>query len=184
MKIISNINRPDYGNIIPGSTNDIPSGYDKNLFKKPAVTADVITITFINKEPHILLIQRKFPPYKDFWAIPGGFIEMSEDLHEAAKRELQEETGINFSKKEGIKYFDQLRTYGKPGRDPRDRVITVAYLAVIDAEKFKIKAADDAKDAAWVPLEKALESKALAFDHEEILNDAGNRVRELNFSTM
>ncbi|TLX74091.1 NUDIX hydrolase [Labilibacter sediminis] len=129
-------------------------------YPRPAVTVDVILIT---KEvsPKVLLIQRKFDPYKDNWAFPGGFLDMDEDLHVAAMRELEEETSIkNIT-------LTQFKTYGAVERDPRGRTVSVVYYAFID-EQLKATAMDDAKNAEWFDLKQM---PRLAFDHQTIIDD-------------
>lgn len=124
----------------------------------------------------VLLIKRKHAPYKNAWALPGGFVEETETLERSALRELQEETGITNVK------LEQLHTFGDPGRDPRGHTVTVAYFACVLAESLKSRAGDDAAAVAWVPLKKlALPGRAegrrgkkmdLAFDHDKIIQRA------------
>jgi 8-oxo-dGTP diphosphatase len=117
----------------------------------------------------ILLIQRKYPPFKNAWAIPGGFVLPDESLEEAVRRELVEETGIE------VNYLEQLYTFGDPQRDPRKRVISVAYFALVKSAQYQqLKASTDAENAQWFNI-KSLPS--LAFDHKKILNLAIERVR-------
>ncbi|HEV8508671.1 MAG TPA: NUDIX domain-containing protein [Chitinophagaceae bacterium] len=117
----------------------------------------------------VLLIQRKYPPFKDLWALPGGFVFEKESLEEAVKRELQEETGIRVS------YLEQLYTFGKPGRDPRQRVISIAYFALVKSSMYQeLKASTDAEDVKWFTIKKI---PPLGFDHKEILQTAIERIR-------
>jgi 8-oxo-dGTP diphosphatase len=110
------------------------------------------------------------------WAIPGGFVKMDESLEEAAKRELQEETGVQDV------YLEQLYTFGDPGRDPRTRVITVVYFALLDSERLQVRAADDAVNVGWFSVYNLPQ---LAFDHERILEYALNRLRgKLAYTTI
>jgi 8-oxo-dGTP diphosphatase len=127
-------------------------------YPRPAVCVDVILISESNK---VLLIQRKNEPFADFWAFPGGFVDENEDLLDAAIRELEEETGVRNDD------LMQLRAYGTPGRDPRGHVISVVFCG-ISSQKNEIKAADDAKDAKWFPIDDLPE---LAFDHKKIMQD-------------
>lgn len=148
--------------------------YDASIYPKPSVTVDIIICTIMYEQLRVLLIKRKHPPYRDCWAIPGGFvdIEKNETLERAAARELQKETGLKNI------YIEQLKTYGDPDRDPRTRVITVAYFALVPEcllRHQKIKAADDAKEAGWFKLWDL--PKSLAFDHSRILHDVYKRLR-------
>ncbi len=117
----------------------------------------------------VLLIKRKYEPYKNCWAIPGGFVLENESLEDAVKRELQEETGIT------VNYLEQLYSFGEPNRDPRHRVISVAYFALVKSALFQeLKATTDAEEAQWFPIIKL---PALAFDHKQILRIAIERIR-------
>jgi 8-oxo-dGTP diphosphatase len=117
----------------------------------------------------VLLIQRKYPPFKDLWAIPGGFVLEEESLEQAVHRELREETGVT------VNYLEQLYTFGDPGRDPRQRVISVAYVALVKSSLYQqLRASTDAEDARWFPI-KGLPK--LAFDHKRIVHAAIERVR-------
>lgn len=140
-------------------------------FPRPAVTVDTVLFTILNDDLQVLLIQRDNDPYAGAWAIPGGFVEMDEDLFDAALRELEEETGVRDI------YFEQLYTFGAPKRDPRTRVITVAYFALISADEaqaLSIRAASDAGDTRWWSM---YDLPALAFDHDRILAYALQRLR-------
>ncbi len=138
-------------------------------YPRPALTVDCIVFGLdAELELKVMLIQRNIPPFQGQWAIPGGFVRMDETLEAAALRELQEETGIQDV------YLEQLYTFGDLGRDPRDRVVTVAYYALINLVEQKIQAATDARDAYWFPLSKIPQ---LAFDHAQILQTAIARLR-------
>jgi len=137
-------------------------------YPHPAVTVDSVVFGLDNEELKILLIRRKLEPFKGTWAIPGGFIQMDESLDDAAKRELREETGVKQL------YLEQLATFGNPGRDPRERVITVAYFAIVNLFDHHVKADSDAEEAGWFPVEDPPE---LAFDHETILAAALERLQ-------
>jgi 8-oxo-dGTP diphosphatase len=138
-------------------------------FPKPAVTVDCVVFGLDTDEQlKIMLIQRDIPPYEGQWALPGGFIHLHESLDEAARRELREETGI-----ENI-FLEQLYTFGDVKRDPRERVITVAYYALINLTEYNVKATTDARDAQWFPVQKIPE---LAFDHTLILQMALTRLQ-------
>ncbi len=134
------------------------------------VTVDAIVFGYSkNDGVSVLLIKRKYPPFKDSWAIPGGFILENESLEEAVKRELQEETGIK------VNYLEQLYTFGDPERDPRQRIISIAYFALVKSSLFQqLKATTDAEEAQWFSINKL---PTLAFDHKEILQVAIDRVR-------
>lgn len=132
----------------------------------PSVTTDCIIIKKTS-EPEILLIKRKEDPFKDKWALPGGFVEIEEDLEEAAHRELEEETGIS-----GLQ-LKQFKTVGTPGRDPRGRTISVVYFGYLRTNQ-KISAGDDAANADWYALN---ELPPLAFDHEKIIGEFLESIR-------
>nr|WP_061295528.1 NUDIX domain-containing protein [Herbidospora cretacea] len=129
------------------------------------VTADLVILTVRTGELHVLLIDRGNPPYLGQPALPGGFVRDGETLDQAAYREMAEETGLH----EGEVVLEQLRAYSKPDRDPRGRVITVAYLALSPELPLPV-AGTDAAEARWVLVEEALATE-LAFDHNEILRD-------------
>jgi 8-oxo-dGTP diphosphatase len=134
------------------------------------VTVDAVVFGYSKNEGvSVLLIQRKYPPYKDLWALPGGFVLDEESLEEAVQRELQEETGIR------VNYMEQLYTFGQPGRDPRQRIISVAYFALVKSSMYQqLKASTDAENVQWFNIKKL---PHLAFDHKDIINTAIERVR-------
>ncbi len=127
------------------------------------VATDVVLFGRDGAEVFVLLIQRKNPPFKNSWALPGGFLDKPEDLLDGALRELAEETGII------INHATQVGAYGKPDRDPRGRVISIAFTAEVEKQTHKPVAADDATNVAWHPLARLPE---LAFDHQQIIADA------------
>jgi 8-oxo-dGTP diphosphatase len=136
---------------------------------RPAVTVDVVCFTLREDRLQVLLIQRMEEPFQEKWALPGGYIEMDEALEDAAARELQEETGVEEA------YLEQLYTYGHPERDPRGRVITVAYFALLPAgAPVRPEGGSDAVQARWFPAD---ELPPLAFDHAEIIQYALVRLR-------
>jgi len=136
-------------------------------YPRPCVTADAVVVT--RSLPHkILLILRGKDPFKGHWALPGGHVDESEDLEVAARRELYEETNLNLSNSP----FTQIGAYGKPGRDPKGHVITVAYVVSVDVVKA-IKAGDDAVKAQWFDID---DLPKLAFDHAEIVKDGISRI--------
>ena len=108
-----------------------------------AVAVDIVVFTVADEDLKVLLIKRGVAPYKDAWALPGGFVREDESVDDAARRELAEETAV-----EDI-YLEQLYTFGEVDRDPRDRVVTVAYFALIDAQSVQILGGTDASQAAW-----------------------------------
>ncbi len=147
-----------------------PHCYD---YPRPALTVDVLLFAVLDERLSVLLIQRKGEPFRDRWAIPGGFVEMNEDLEAAARRELREETGLS-----GDLYIEQLYTFGDPDRDPRGRTISVAYYGLVSAaDTAAVRSGDDASDARWVPLDQALGNLPLAFDHEQVLQTGLARLR-------
>lgn len=156
---------------------DVPPDYDPQQYERPSVTVDVVIFALRDQDLKVLLIQRKHPPFADYWAIPGGFVDMQESLEAAALRELEEETGVRDV------YIEQLYTFGQPDRDPRTRVITVAYFALVpDMALASLQAGTDAADARWWSI-YAL--PPLAFDHAGILDYALTRLRyKLEYSAV
>lgn len=154
-------------------SNAAPHCYE---YPHPAVTTDVVLFTIRHGGLQLLLIRRRNAPFKDCWALPGGFLDIDEDLDRCAARELAEETGVDDL------YLEQLRSFGAVGRDPRERVISVAYFALAPAERLRVRAGDDAADARWFGF-GALPT--LAFDHAEIIRVAHERlVAKLGYSTI
>lgn len=139
-------------------------------YPRPAVTVDCVVLGFdpSERDLKVLLIKRLSEPYKNQWALPGGFVDMDESLETAALRELEEETGV------ANIFLEQLYTFGAPNRDPRGRVISVAYYALISLGSKTIRAASDAKDVQWFSINHL---PALAFDHSLILASALQRLR-------
>lgn len=116
----------------------------------------------------VLLIKRKFDPFRKSWALPGGLVKNEESLEEAVRRELQEEAGID------VNYLEQLYTFGQPNRDPRNRVVSVAYYGLVRPKDFQIAAQTDAEDVNWFAIHKL---PRLAFDHKQILETGIKRLR-------
>ncbi len=130
-------------------------------YPRPAVTVDAVVYHLEEEKLYLLLVQRKKDPFADHWALPGGFLEMDESPEAAVQRELKEETGLV------IKDFFQIGTFGAPGRDPRHRTISIAYLSLVKDNMKEVKGADDAADARWYPVDELPDT--LAFDHYEII---------------
>ncbi len=141
-----------------------------------ALTVDIVLLTVRQGRLSVLLIERGGEPFAGAWALPGGFVDPDEDVEEAAMRELGEETGLA-QLPAGI-HLEQLRTYGRPGRDPRGRTVSVAYLGLVP-DLPSVTAGDDAADARFWPIEDLVGDDAprLAFDHDEILRDGVERAR-------
>ncbi|MEW6303526.1 MAG: NUDIX domain-containing protein [Verrucomicrobiota bacterium] len=137
-------------------------------YPHPAVTVDIIVFAIHEDDLKVLLIQRKGEPYRNFWALPGGFVEINESVDTAALRELHEETGV-----EDV-FLEQLYTFGEPKRDPRERVISVAYYSLVFLKEHTIRAASDALNACWFPIH---DLPALAFDHPKIMSMAIKRLQ-------
>lgn len=144
-----------------------------------AVTVDLVVLTLTGDELCALVVRRGISPYEGEWALPGGFVRADEDLPDAARRELAEETGLA----PGTVHIEQLAGYGAPDRDPRMRVVTVAYLALAP-DLPTPRAGTDAADARWAPV-RSLVTERLAFDHDQILRDGLERARaKLEYSPL
>ncbi|WP_432799623.1 NUDIX hydrolase [Poriferisphaera sp. WC338] len=137
-------------------------------YPRPALTVDIVVFALDEDDLQVMLIERDIKPFAGQWALPGGFVQVEETLDEAARRELEEETGVKNI------YLEQLYTFGETKRDPRERVITVAYYALVNLEGHNIKASTDARNAAWFSIN---DLPKLAFDHEHILDTALERLR-------
>ena len=136
-------------------------------YPHPSVTTDCVIFGFDGEKLQVLLVERGIDPYKGCWAFPGGFIKMDESCEEGALRELEEETGLTGA------YIEQFHTFSNPSRDPRERVITVAYYALVRIQN--VRAGDDAAKAEWFALDKVPQ---LAFDHDCVLQKALKALRE------
>lgn len=137
-------------------------------FARPALTVDIVVFALDEEDLQVMLIERDLKPFEGQWALPGGFVRVDETLEEASLRELEEETGLRDI------YLEQLYTFGDIRRDPRERVVTVAYYALVNLEGHDVHASTDARNAAWFSVN---DLPKLAFDHEEILNVAHERLR-------
>ncbi len=131
---------------------------------RPMVTVDAAVFTFSDDKAKVLLINRGNEPFKGKWALPGGFVDMDEELEDAVARELEEETGL------ATVQLEQMRTFGTVGRDPRGRMITIVFMGIAMEGQDKIKAGDDAAQAQWFDIEKLPED--MAFDHNEVIKFA------------
>jgi 8-oxo-dGTP diphosphatase len=138
-------------------------------YNRLSVTVDVVIFSLIDNDLKVLLIKRRYPPYQGMWAIPGGFVNDDESLEDAAVRKLKEETGVTDV------YIEQLYTFGRPKRDPRTRVITVAYFALVPATALDVSRLQG--DEEDVQLFSIFNLPELAFDHDEILDYALQRLR-------
>lgn len=132
------------------------------------LTVDAVVFGYEEGKISVLLIKRKYDPFKNKWAIPGGFVLNNESLEEAVQRELQEETGVK------INYLEQLYTFGNPLRDPRGRIVSIAYFGLVRPNIFKIFASTDASEVEWFDVNNLPE---LSFDHKEILKIAIQRLQ-------
>lgn len=138
-------------------------------YPRPALTVDCVVFGLDQQyKLKVMLIQRNLSPFQGDWALPGGFVRIDESLEAAARRELREETGIEHL------FLEQLYTFGAVDRDPRERIVTVAYYALVNLEEHAVKAASDASDADWFALDAL---PTLAFDHDHILAVALNRLK-------
>jgi 8-oxo-dGTP diphosphatase len=137
-------------------------------YPRPALTVDAVVFGLDDEDLKVLLIRRDLEPFQGKWALPGGFVRVEESLEEAVRRELHEETGITQV------FLEQLYTFGAVDRDPRERVVTVAHYALVKLSDHHIKAATDARDAAWFAVSEA---RGLAFDHDRILTVALERLK-------
>jgi 8-oxo-dGTP diphosphatase len=150
-----------------------PPAHDPRAYPPVAIAVDIVALTLRDRRLHVLLIERAREPWLGAWALPGGFVHADETLEEAAVRELREETGIDAST-----HLEQVGAYGDPSRDPRMRVVTIAYLAVLPTVG-ELRASTDAARAELVPVDEAIDgARPIAFDHEAIIADAVSRMHE------
>jgi 8-oxo-dGTP diphosphatase len=143
----------------------MPFAYD---YPRPAVTVDCVVFGFDESELKMLLIQRDLKPFQGKWALPGGFVRTDETLDDAARRELREETALKDV------FLEQLYTFGAVRRDPRERVVSIAYFALVALGRHTLHASTDARNAAWFAVS---ELPSLAFDHDEIVAMAVQRLK-------
>ena len=137
-------------------------------YARPALTVDCVVFGLDGDALRVLLIQRALPPFEGKWALPGGFVRIDETLEAAARRELEEETGL------GKVFLEQLYTFGAVDRDPRERIVSVAYYALVNLRDHHVHAATDARDAGWFGVH---DIPRLAFDHVDIVQTALKRLR-------
>ena len=137
-------------------------------YARPALTVDCVVFGLDEDDLKVLLIQRAQEPFKDHWALPGGFAEVGERLDDTARRELEEETSLTNV------FLEQLYTFSEADRDPREHVVSVAYYALVNLAEHKVRANSDARNAAWFSVDDV---PRLAFDHEQILETAYERLR-------
>ncbi len=143
----------------------MPTTYE---YPRPALTVDVVVFALDDEDLKVMLIERDLKPFAGQWALPGGFVRVEETLAEAARRELEEETGLKNI------YLEQLYTFSELDRDPRERVITVAHYALVNLAGHEVAASTDARNAAWFSIG---DLPPLAFDHDTILNTAYARLK-------
>ncbi len=138
-------------------------------YPHPSVTTDCVIFGFDGKDLHILLVERGLEPFKGSWALPGGFLKMDETVEECAKRELKEETNVSNV------FLEQFHTFSAVDRDPRERVLTVAFYALVKPSDYEVIGGDDAANAQWFEQD---ELPPLAFDHEEVICMAKECLKE------
>lgn len=149
----------------------IPSDY-----RRPAIATNVVIFTLRDEELKLLLVRRGNPPFKGVWGLPGGLVGEDEDLEASAMRKLEEGTGVS-----GV-FLEQLYTFGTPDRDPRERVVAVAYYALVPSDRLQLRAARGAEGVAWFGLN---EIPTLAFDHAQMVTEAHQRLAsKLAYSTI
>jgi 8-oxo-dGTP diphosphatase len=137
-------------------------------YPRPALSVDIVVFALDKHDLQVMLVERDLKPFAGQWALPGGFVGIDETIDDAARRELEEETGLKNI------FLEQLYTFGDVHRDPRDRVVTVAYYALVDLEGHNVHASSDARSAAWFTVN---DLPKLAFDHDKILQTAHERLK-------
>ncbi|MDE6007448.1 MAG: NUDIX hydrolase [Muribaculaceae bacterium] len=154
----------------PKNSYQDQSGQFCYRYPRAAITSDSVIFGFDGNELKILLVERGVEPFKGMWALPGGFMKMDESIEQCAARELREETNISNV------YLEQFEVFSRPDRDPRGRVVTVAFIALVRPSDYEVIAGDDAALAVWF---SASMLPPLAFDHKEIIDKACIRLREI-----
>ena len=153
-----------------------PTPANGHASRRHAIAVDVVLLTIQGGTLKVLLVKRDRAPYRGTWSLPGGIVGADESVDDAALRELQEETNI------GNIYLEQLYTFGEPARDPRGRVVTVAYYALVNWQQFQLKARQRVSDASWFAVKRL---PPLAFDHQRIVDYALERLRnKINYTTI
>jgi 8-oxo-dGTP diphosphatase len=176
-----------------GTEAEFLAGYDPSRYPRVAVTVDVVLLTVRAGRLAVLLVQRKGHPFRGSWALPGGFVEPDDDLDNAARRELAEETGVLVASAPDadVGHIEQLRSYGAPERDPRMRVVSVAYVGFTSGNEPALAGSDAADARFWAVEDLAIagigsgDGVALAFDHDRIIADGIERARaKLEYTTL
>ena len=152
------VNPPDQAPVMPDKLHC----YE---YPRPAVTVDVVVFAHRGQQLVTLMVQRGREPFAGSWAVPGGFLDMDEEIEDGVRRELREETGLKLWVS-----LQFLGIFGKPGRDPRGRTISLAYVAYLPGEPPEVEGGDDARVAEWRPAGRDDPTTPLAFDHHEILS--------------
>ena len=170
------------------------ANYDPGAYPRVAVTVDVVLLTVRAGRLAVLLVERKGHPFRGDWALPGGFVEPDDDLDEAARRELKEETGVlvaGAAETTHLGYIEQLRSYGTPDRDPRMRIVSVAYVGFTARHEDAVAGSDAADARFWavddlsIPGIGSRDGVPLAFDHARIIADGVERARaKLEYTTL
>lgn len=143
----------------------MPHSYE---YPRPGLTVDCVIFGLDEEDLKVALVQRGLEPFAGKWALPGGFVRLDESLEEAARRELEEEAGLSKI------FLEQLYTFGDLKRDPRERIVTVAYYGLVNIRDHRVQAATDARNAAWFSVS---DTPSLAFDHRKILHVALDRLK-------
>jgi 8-oxo-dGTP diphosphatase len=148
-------------------------------YKRPSVAVDVVIYTIFNGTLHVLTIKRSIPPFEGMWSLVGGYVDVDqdEDLESTAKRKLFEKTGVKTS------YLEQLMTFGNKKRDPRGWTVSAVYFALLRSQNIHLTAGSGASEIEWTPLHPGGIKKKLAFDHDEILQTATERLRQKGLYT-
>jgi 8-oxo-dGTP diphosphatase len=143
---------------------------------RPVLTTNIVVFTLRDEQLKLLLVRRRNPPFQGYWALPGGVVGENEDIEANAMLKLEEGTGVS-----GV-YLEQLFTFGQPDRDPRERVVSVAYYALVPSKRLRLRTDEDSEGVAWFALNELPE---LAFDHAQMVDTAHQRLAaKLDYSTI